>query len=699
MPSRKRWERDMNAPIRTLLLLVLLAVLPLASNRAQPPQYGTDQGRFTQSLNDFWTLQGLGRTTGGVKPNWSALLGSSDWYEWNSLKINWTDDLADRAAQRRLLLDANITGLNAKGAQRIGYVWPSNGSEFWLCPSPHFDQMPRFLCAVYNDYLWSRDVTFLRKMQPKIEAVMGYMTNTMQGRRGLLTCPGVYTGLSKTSPNVTYMDCYREGGEVTWIEEGDYTALWDMAALEAVLGNRTQAATYAARARRFPAQFHAQLWNPKTRRYAGWKDSGSTLHDYGFTYLNLEALARGLGDASDAYQIFDWLDHGTAQPTAMGGHIGSTDIYQCVVAPRSNTLPIPDDDWDFWSVSKSLRSSTMGYGALVEDGGAMLWVNYYDVLARLRWLDADSAWRKFTAMLFRVQGDPLRFTESVRRPTDVYGENYLEVGPADGPENGLSGTLPLLGFMGIQPRPDGLYCAPNLPTSLLFLTSSAIHYGPSAYDIRVARGRLVADAPAQTFTAGVSFNTVGIRLPALSSSNPRVAVRLQRRSGGVWTTVAWSSVTARYPAVYEYVPVSLQPAGFYRVILTPTAGAAGCSCRAAYEPVTRIGGGALGRAGTEFTVKRAFSRIEVRIPAGLPARVTLSRKLGSHWRPVEVAWAEGSLDGVLSCADQPAGSYKLQSTAPSGAYMLLSNRYAVTVTKGKLSTTNTVAAGETLKLL
>ena len=419
-------------------------------------QYGSDQPFFSQALNDFWTLQGLGQTTGGIKANWGALLGSSDWYEWNSLKVAWTNDTADKAAQRDLLLHANITGVNAQGAQAGGYVWPSNGSEFWLCPSPHFDQMPRFICAVYNDYVWSRDRAFLQKMQPKLEAVMDYMTHTMQGRNGLLVCPGVYNGLPNQGPNTTYMDCYREAGQVTWIEEGYYTALQDMAAMETVLGSKARAETCAVSARKLPAQFDAALWNAKTRRYAGWKDSRGTLHDYGFTYLNLEALTRGLGDGSKASDVFDWLDYGKTQPTKWGGHIGSMDIYQCVVAPRSNTAPIPDADWDFWSVSKSLRDSSMGYGALVEDGGALLWVNYYDVMARLKWIDADNAWRKFADMLFRVEGDPLRFTESVTHPTNAYRENYLEVGPADGPENGLNGTLPLYGFMGIYATMNGL---------------------------------------------------------------------------------------------------------------------------------------------------------------------------------------------------------------------------------------------------
>src|SRR5205807_1646548 len=133
------------------------------------------------------------------------------------------------------------------------------------------------------------------------------------------------------------------------------------------------------------------------------------------------------------------------------------------------------------------------YGALVEDGGALLWVNYYDVMARLKWLDADSAWRKFADMLYRVEGDALLFTESVSHPTNTYGENYLEVGPADGPENGLNAAAPLNGFMGIQPQVDGLYTTPNLPTSLLFLISSSVSYGSQTYQVRVTRGEVVTD--------------------------------------------------------------------------------------------------------------------------------------------------------------------------------------------------------------
>ena len=323
---------------RFLLLLAVLPVLTLTSARAQAPQYQTDQPSVTRALNDFWALQGLGRTTGGVKANWSALLGSSDWYEWNGLKVNWTDDAVDKAAQRDLLLKTNIDGISAPGAWPAGYVWPSNGSRFWLCPHEHFDQMPRFVCAVYDDYVWSRDVTFLRTMRPPIEAVMGYMVGAMGGRNGLPRCPGVYD-------------------------------------------------------------------------------------------------------------------------------------------------------------------------------------------------------------------------------------------------------------------------------------------------------------------------------------------------------------------VYDYIPVPMQPAGTYRVIL---AGAGGhCACRAAYEPVARTAAGVLG-SNVAFAASRSFSRIET----GTTGPLTLSRRLGAHWRPVEATWTSGSGGGVLGFADQPPGSYRLRcADAPAAAYALLSGRYTVTMTHGPAVATCAVPAGGTVRLL
>jgi len=682
----------------------LFAPLILAtptSSRAQ--QYQTDQPVITRALNQYWSLQGLGHVTAGVTPHWPAVFGSSDWFEWNSLKIAWTDDQADKDKQRSLLENDRIDGVNVRGAQAPGYVWPANDSELWIGVQPHFDQMPRFICAVYNDYLWSRDRGFLRRMRPKLEAVMDYLALTMRARDGLPRCPGPFNGRSGQGPNTTYMDCYREGGVVAWIAEGYATALADMEAIERVLGDRKRAAEYGAAARAYPARFDAQLWNAATHRYAGWRDGGGALHDYGFTYLNLEALARGLGDAGKADAIFRWLDAGAAQPTQAGGHVGSTDIYQCVVAPRSNTRAIPARDWDPWSVSPALRRTTMGYGALVEDGGALLWVNYYDILARLRWLDADSAWRKLTDLLFRVAGDPLLFTEDVTHPTNVYRENYLEVGPADGSENGIAGVTPLCGFMGVRLRPDGLCASPNLPTSLLFLECRGIRYGSMTYAIRVSRGQVVADASpltsdkAQPLVARAPFNTLGLLLEPVTCPGCRATVRLEKRAGSAWADVVSTSIVVPDRAAYTYLAVSDQPAGAYRVVWPHGGGRH--ACRLVREPASATARGVFRRGQAAVAARTAFSRVLVRTAIGSPGVVTLSRRLGSHWRPVTAAWAAGPHGGVLSFADQPAGSYRLRlDRSPSGTYVLEANHYTIGVSGGGTAWSATVPAGRTVRL-
>jgi hypothetical protein len=69
-------------------------------------------------------------------------------------------------------------------------------------------------------------------------------------------------------------------------------------------------------------------------RYAGFNDG--VKHDSGYTFLNLEILARGLGNQDKANKIFAWLD-------------SDSDIYHYEFAPRTNSYNIPDSDWDGWS--------------------------------------------------------------------------------------------------------------------------------------------------------------------------------------------------------------------------------------------------------------------------------------------------------------------------------------------------------------
>jgi hypothetical protein len=682
---------------------------------------------------------GVSDASDGISPNQDAVNNVSCEFEWESLKLAWTN-LPLRSTLRKNLLEASISGINATGSEPKGYVYPAANDIKWFGLDYHFDQQPRFINAVYDYYGWTKDTAFLKEMQPKVEAAMDYMMHIMKGREGLPITLDPYNGISNTGRPSTYMDCYREGYEVTWILESYYTSLIDMAKLETALGNPAKASLYAAYAIKFPSQFN-HLWNPATHRYVGWRDSSGRMHDYGFTYINLEALARGLGDAGKAYRIFDWLDHGKVQPTAAGADIGSVNIYQCTAAPRSNTIRIPVSDWVPWSVSETLRGTLFKYGTMVEDGGSELLWNYYDVMARLKWLDADDAWRRFADMVYRAGGDPLMYTEvAANHPLDVYGENYLEFA-ANGGENGLAGLTPLYGFIGLSPELSGLYASPNLPTSLVYLKCDYINYDSHDYSVEVSRGRVVYDydlfnnftvigdaGATHSFKTENGFNKIGLLLylnkgvqqsgyyirtfqnavlPVIQPSvTSPIRIKLERLLGDKWVTVAMAMADARYGDAWLYTSIEPQSAGTYRVTLRDPSRSFSWlnqdgvyDIRAVQEPLTNSENIHVNGKKTVFKASKPFSAIHVEERKEF-RNVYMYRQMGRHWQRVNAIWASSpGGGGLFSFADQPKGVYKLAfDKICKSDCTLESLLYSVKVTSEGKSFTQSVRTGEEIKL-
>ena len=49
------------------------------------------------------------------------------------------------------------------------------------------------------------------------------------------------------------------------------------------------------------------LWRPEVGRFAGWQDLAGTFYDYGFTFVNLEAVHYGLATPEQSRSIFEWI--------------------------------------------------------------------------------------------------------------------------------------------------------------------------------------------------------------------------------------------------------------------------------------------------------------------------------------------------------------------------------------------------------
>lgn len=706
--------------------------------------YSLSQPNAEDYLNKFWQIYGLSEGPEGMN-GWDdgPLHPSVFWFEWNMLKLAWNghSQKAQRW-QRDLLLGQKINGLNATDKQADGFLWPEPSNSRWFGLQYHFDHIPRYIISAYLYYVWSGDREFLKTVMPMLEAVMGFMWTGMGLEKGIAICPGNNTGLPNTGEVTTYMDCIRSGYIDGWTNTAAYTALQNMAELEAASGNPAMALRYEHTSKTMAAEFDKQLWNKQTGRYAGWRDIKLKLHDCGYTYINIEALARGLGDADKARCIFNWLDTGKAQPVMKGGHIGSTDIYQLVVAPRANTIRIPNEEWDTFShVNRNAQGKdyVYAYGGLVEDGGTMLWMNYYDVLARLRWYDADRAYVKLNDMLYRCANDT-RFLSFGGKGTnnwrsfDDFGEHFLALGTNyDFPESGLASMSMLYGFMGVTANTKGLYVQPNLPRALISASCSGIRFRGQDYVIAVSRGSVVMMQdkrdtnsqllPGKVLTQDVTitkrFNLVGVFTGNFASKGSGFRMTLQQIRAGQVQTVASAEVSCDPDNTWQYLPVVDLPAGQYRISLSHVKGSLawhkhsveGFVCCAVHTPMLPIAQSepkwreTAGRHESRFSVKLPFSRLVIPLSdvKSASCRLVLLRLMGKQWQNVvEMRYPDiqGVEQLVLDVADQPAREYQLRLQPESGrvtpkGLLLSSGMYTISAQPGEQ---RSVSAGESLQV-
>ncbi len=116
-------------------------------------------------------------------------------------------------------------------------------------------------------------------------------------------------------------------------------------------------------------------------RFAGCVDNDGARHDYGFTFVNMDAAAYGLADPEQVRRIYHWMEK---KPTASG----KRDTYsRWVFAPRACTEfnppsgifnspasfpPVRKHAWWFFGWRAT------NYDDQCQSGGAILYTSYYD---------------------------------------------------------------------------------------------------------------------------------------------------------------------------------------------------------------------------------------------------------------------------------------------------------------------------------
>ncbi|MDR3690968.1 MAG: glycosyl hydrolase family 65 protein [Fimbriimonas sp.] len=224
------------------------------------------------------------------------------------------------------------------------------------------------------------------------------------------------------------------------------------------------------------------FWSPKDGRFVACIDTDNKTHDYGYTFLNLEAIAYDFADEKHADQILKWIrgQRIVGSDTATG-----TDIYRWRFAPRATTRR--NVDWYIWSWS---APESIAWGDQVQDGGAVLGWSYHDVMSRLQVIGPDDAWNRLREIAFWYA--EIEAAGGYRQYYNGSHEGHLQGGGVPGglgvdrefAESILVPQVLIDGFMGFVPKGDGIEVNPRLPKEWPEFTIDRIHWHDLILTIR-----------------------------------------------------------------------------------------------------------------------------------------------------------------------------------------------------------------------
>jgi len=351
---------------------------------------------------------------------------------------------------------------------------------------------------------WTRDLNFLRDNINRMRLALLYVAREMGGREhNCVVTPFVgHDGRSalvfdeKGNKQVipgrgignNYWDLLPFGLKDTYATIRYYHALNVLADIEEQIaehpewnipGGPLRQEPDALRAHAAEVKKHAGslFWNEKTGRFVSGIDADGVSHDYGFTFLNCEAIYYGFATEAQAQAIMAWL---SGKRIVEGDTSRGDDIYHWRFAPRATTKRNVEYYGFFWPFPENIP-----WGGQVQDGGAVLGFSYHDLMARLAVRGPDDAWsrlREILAWFDEVQaaGGYRAYYADGKRGTLQGGGTAGGLGlDAEFFESLLVPQVMLDGFLGFKPQWDGFEVNPRLPQDwpTLTVTRIALHDG------------------------------------------------------------------------------------------------------------------------------------------------------------------------------------------------------------------------------
>ncbi|MCC6123527.1 MAG: hypothetical protein IT426_01045 [Pirellulales bacterium] len=400
-----------------------------------------------------------------------------------------------------------VTGL------RIGFDNPGPArivvkSFHTACDTRHNINNTNFIRGCHDYFVWTSDLAFLRGQMGRLRAAMRFMMHEFdtrnrkcvyttwpghEGRSGVRHVDGKKVILPGEGIGSNYWDILPFGGEDALASIYYYDALLKLAYLEERIAAHPEW-NVAAGADAFDAadlRRHAgevkeyggkRFWNAETGRF-GTVDLEGRMHDYGFTFLNNEAVSLNFTSAEQARSIHDWL---AGRRTVAGDTAQGADIYRWRFGPRSTTRR--NLDYYFWGWTDPV---SVPWGYQVQDGGAVLGFSYHDLMARLKTAGPDDAWARLQEILawfaeVQAAGGYREYYKDPARGTLQGGNVPGGLGlDREFFESILVPQVMLYGFLGLQPTAEGCTLDPRLPGEWRELTVTRIHLHRHVLDIRV----------------------------------------------------------------------------------------------------------------------------------------------------------------------------------------------------------------------
>lgn len=474
------------------------------------------------------------------------------WWDWLADICMWSNNTSRKGKLKNLISDAPINEDGYLWAWHASPHWEGGvyNNKYYI-GSDHFDQMPRYVIAVAKVLAWEGNTDFLyvkdtanfkseicgcgkdhstedvsrgKTVRDKLDMVMKYMLEDMNGKSGIICIDnGKNTG-ELYSQSSNYWDNLCFGYYDPYEGMLFYDALLKMAQIERMCENELKANEYVALAETVKEKYVEKYFDTQKMRLISTEDINGVRYDFGLSFLNVEAASYGLLSKEKTTAIYSWLTgNRIIESDQVSIQIGDTEIkgvtgkaiygnYQSAMV--TNTLPyeyvMTDNEinglrrgWFHYAndnivmVNKDKNGKEIqgnaGFGKHLENGGAIFYPQYYDVMARTKILGADFG-------LSRVLQLANEYAKSAFEV--VNGKNITQNSWEYGmytvfPESGLVPISFLHGFVGVNANEKGLVIAPSFPQAYSKIGAKDVNYANGKYDIEVSKDGKVTISAAQ----------------------------------------------------------------------------------------------------------------------------------------------------------------------------------------------------------